>query len=124
MAIRKQKEPVMTRLDPDDAAWIESQALIFGDRSTVLNRIVKIVRAMIRTGILKWDFATLQELLQKNEKEVCNFAAHSPAKAEREKRIRPIRLPNVHLFTSLRSFRADAAVVGTVASRTPFRGAR
>lgn len=125
MSIRKPKEPVMTRLDPDDAAWIEAQALVFGDKSTVLNRVVKVVRALIRTGSLKWDFPTLQELLQQNQEQPRNFASHSPIeKAERTKRVRPIRLPNVHLFTSLRSFRSDAEAVGMVASRAPFRGAR
>lgn len=111
----------MTRLDADDAEWIESQALVFGDKSTVLNRVVKIVRACIRTGILKWDLETLQELLRKNQEVQGNFAGVSPMKADRAKRVRPIRLPGVHLFTSLRD-RAEA--VGMVASRTPFRGMR
>lgn len=122
MTIRKPKEPVMTRLDADDAEWIEAQALVFGDRSTVLNRVVKIVRACIRTGILKWDLETLQELLQKNQEVQGNFAGSSPMKVDRAKRIRPIRLPGIHLFTSLRSHSSEA--VGMAASRPPFRGAR
>jgi hypothetical protein len=122
MPIRKQKEPMMTRLDSEDADWIQSQVIVYGNVSTVLNRVVKVLRAAIRKGILKWDFAALQELLQENQEVQCNFAASSPAKAERTKRIRPIRLPNVHLFTSLRSFRTGAEAAGMAALRTPFRG--
>jgi hypothetical protein len=101
MAIRKQKEPITARLDAEDYAWIEQQAVVFGDRSTVLNRAVKVIRALIAKGILKWDLPTLQGLLQEFQQGQRNFASSSVSKAaNREKRIRPVRLPNVHLAIS------------------------
>ena len=101
--MKKQKEPVTARLDAEDYAWVEQQAVVFGDRSTVVNRAVKVVRALIVKGILKWDFATLQELLQELQTSQRSFAEASPIKkADREKRIPPIRLPSAHLSVAVR----------------------
>lgn len=119
MPVKQPKEAVMTRLDADDYAWVERQALAFGDRSTVLNRVVKVVRAMIANGSLRWDLETLQALLQESR---CNFASSSSAKAEREKRVRTIRLPNVHLFTGRGHARPEVRAME--AYQLPFRAAR
>jgi hypothetical protein len=120
MPIRQPKECVMTRLDAEDYAWIEEQAVVFGTRSAVLNRVVKVIRALISTGSLRWDLGTLQELLRKSPEKQRNFADSSLAKAERAKRIRPIRLPNIHSFSPLSLY----GVRGTGAYVSPFRDAR
>lgn len=93
MPIKPQKEPITARLDADDYAWVERQALVFGDKSTVLNRAVKIIRALIARGILRWEMAELQELLQENR---CSFGSASPEKTDRAKRIRPVHIGQIH----------------------------
>jgi hypothetical protein len=100
---KKQKEPVTARLDAEDYAWIEQQAVVFGDRSTVINRAVKVIRALIAKGILKWDMATLQELLQELQTSQRSSETSLQMKADREKGVRPVRIPNNHLSVAVRT---------------------
>lgn len=72
MADSREKLAFMTKLDGDDAKWVESQKPLFETSSFTVRLCVKVVRACIALGIVRWDFVSLQELLQRSHQIRCN----------------------------------------------------
>lgn len=115
------KDAFMCKLDGEDSAWIEQQALVFGSRSAVLRLVVRLTRILISLGIIVWSFdwlrAKLQIKLQDEEGNQRNPAAQVAGKAGALGDGSPARAPRHISATSHRNrLMADAAATGAIAS--------
>jgi hypothetical protein len=71
------KDTFIVKLSRAEADWIKRQAVVFGSYSAVIRTAVRVVVAMIGSGILIWEFNRLQRILLENDGNTGNASAKS-----------------------------------------------
>jgi hypothetical protein len=93
------KEAFLVKLGPEDATWVEQQALVFGSRSAVLRLVVRITRILISCGKIQWTFEWLQERLRGEEGNQRNPAAQVAGETGALHNRPPVARPPRQLFS-------------------------